>query len=101
VEVGLFVLLMLAVITVTAVILIPVAWPVGFFIWVGVFFSGSLYLLVFWHAKNTAYCCPECGFEFEISVWTDFTSPQFPNRKLLKCPKCGKRNWVKVLMKKK
>jgi DNA-directed RNA polymerase subunit RPC12/RpoP len=93
-------LLTVAVIVVTAAILIPLAWPVGLIVWLAMFVSGSLFLLVRWHAKVTAYRCPACGYEFEISVLTDFASLQVPDKKYLKCPRCGKRDWATVLMKK-
>ena len=99
-RVGGYVLLTVAVIVVTGAILIPVAWPVGLIVWLATFVSGTLFLLVRWHANNTAYRCPACGYEFEISAFTDFASLQVPDKKYLKCPQCGKRNWATVLMKK-
>jgi DNA-directed RNA polymerase subunit RPC12/RpoP len=98
-RVGWYILLTVVVIVVTATILIPMAWPVGFIVWLATFASGGLFLLVRWHANNTAYRCPACGWEFEISVFIDFASPHMPNKKYLKCPQCGKRNWATVLMK--
>ena len=98
--VGGYVLLAATVMVVTAWILIPVAWPIGFAAWLAVFVGGSLFLLVRWHAKSTAYRCPACRYEFDISVLTNFASPQLPGKKYLKCPQCGKRNWATVLMKK-
>ena len=99
-RVGAYILLVAAAIVVTAWILIPVAWPIGFAVWLGTFVGGGLFLLVRWHAKNTAYRCPACRYEFDISALTNFASPQVPNKKYLKCPRCGKRNWATVLMKK-
>lgn len=99
-RVGVYTLLTLAVIAISGAILIPVAWPVGPVVWLAIFVSGSLLLLVRWHANNTAYRCPACGYEFEISVFTDFASLQVPHRKYVKCPQCGKRDWATVLMKK-
>ena len=80
--VGGYVLLAATVIVVTAWILIPVAWPIGFAAWLAVFVGGSLFLLVRWHAKSTAYRCPACRYEFEISVLTDFASPQLQARSI-------------------
>ena len=97
---GAYIALTLVVIAATAIMLIPVAWPVGFVVWLAIFVSGSLFLLVRWHANNTAYRCPACDHEFEISVLTDFASRQAPDRKHLKCPQCGKSDWATVLMKK-
>ena len=99
-KVGRYILLAVVVIVVTATILIPMDWPVGFDVWIALFVCGSLFLLVRWHANSTAYHCSACGFEFEISAFTDFASLQVPNKKYLKCPQCGKRNWMTVLMKK-
>jgi DNA-directed RNA polymerase subunit RPC12/RpoP len=98
-RVGAYILLTVAVLVVSAVILVPMARPVGLFVWLAFFAGGGLFLLVRWHAHHTAYRCPACGDEFEISVFTDFVSPQVPNKKYLKCPHCGQRNWATVLMK--
>ena len=73
-------------------------WPLGLILWALVFAGGSLFLLVRWHAKTTAYRCPECSNEFEISTVTDFVSPHLPNRTFLKCPKCGRRRWATILV---
>jgi len=100
-KVGAYTLLTVAIIVVTAVILIPIAWPVGLVAWLAIIVSGSLFLLVRWHAGSTAYRCPACEHEFEISVFTDLVSPHvLPDKKYLKCSQCGKRNWATVLMKK-
>ena len=99
-QVGWYILLTFVVIVASAIILIPVAWPVGLVAWLAIFVSGSLILLVRWHANNTGYRCPACAHEFEISVFTDFASLQVPHGKYLKCPRCSKRNWATVLMKK-
>jgi len=99
-KVGAVTLLTVAIIVITAVILIPIAWPVGLVAWLAVIFSGSLFLLVRWHTGTTAYRCPTCEHEFEISVLTDLVSPHVPDKKYLQCPQCGKRNWATVLMKK-
>ena len=63
----------------------------------------SLFLLVRWHAKNTAYRCSKCRHEFEISTFKDFISPHGPSKsggwKYLKCPKCHERSKATVLRK--
>ena len=97
-RVGVYTLLVVTALVVTAVILIPVAWPFGLVVWLALV-SGGLFLLARWHASNTAYRCPACGHEFEISVYTDFVSLQVPDKKYLRCPQCGERNWTTVLMK--
>lgn len=86
---GRYFLLTVVVIVVTAAILYPVAWPVGFVVWFTIFGSGSLFLLVRWHTNTTSYRCSACGCEFEISVFTDFASLQVPDKKYLKCPQCS------------
>ena len=60
----------------------------------------TIFVLILWHARNTAYLCPNCDHEFEISFWQDLLSPAFFNKKLLKCPKCGIRDYTTELAKK-
>ena len=61
--------------------------------------------LIFWHARSTAYHCPKCGSEFEISILTDFVSPHGVAKNsgwaYLKCPICSNRSKMKILVKKK
>jgi len=94
-----YMMLMILFNVVTAVVLMPRDWPWGFLIWLIVCFCGSLFLLVRWHARVTAYRCPTCAEEFEISIMSDFISPHLPNKKYLKCPHCDEKGWVEVLMK--
>ncbi len=94
-----YTLLAIVVITATGAILVHASMPLGLLVWLAIFVPGSLFLLVGWHANHTAYRCPVCGSEFEIAVLTDFAGPQIPDKKYLKCPQCGKRNWATVLMK--
>ena len=61
--------------------------------------SGLLFVLVRWHAQNTAYRCRSCLHEFEISSQKDFISPHGFGRKYLKCPACGRRSWALALSK--
>jgi DNA-directed RNA polymerase subunit RPC12/RpoP len=65
--------------------------------------AGGLIILVFWHAKATAYHCPRCGHEFEISIFTDFFSPHGVDRKgawkYLRCPNCSNRSRMEILVK--
>jgi hypothetical protein len=66
--------------------------------------AGGLIILVSWHAKATAYHCPICGFEFEISMLTDFFSFHGVDGnggwKYLKCPSCSDRSRMEILVKK-
>ena len=60
------------------------------------------FLLIRWHAKNTAYRCRNCGHEFEISIFTDAISPHGPRGggwTYLKCPRCGTRTRAEMLRK--
>ena len=63
----------------------------------------GLVILISWHAKVTAYYCPVCGYEFEISILTDFFSPHGVNKngawKYLKCPNCSNRSKIEILVK--
>jgi predicted RNA-binding Zn-ribbon protein involved in translation (DUF1610 family) len=86
-------------ITISAVGLTKWEWPVGMIVGLTLCVGGTLYVLGRWHARATAYRCPECGCEFEISAWKDFVSPHVPDKKYLKCPKCGQRKWTRILMK--
>lgn len=65
--------------------------------------AAGLVILVSWHAKTTAYHCPKCGCEFEISIATDFLSPHGVNKeggwKYLKCPNCFNRTRMQILVK--
>jgi DNA-directed RNA polymerase subunit RPC12/RpoP len=88
----------LVVIVGSAILMALYSWPAGMLIWLLVFVAGTLFLLVRWHARATAYRCSACGEEFTISAFVDFFSPHIPDKKLLKCPKCGKRGWSKILM---
>jgi uncharacterized C2H2 Zn-finger protein len=76
----------------TALILAPVRWPLGFTLWV-VIVVASLLIVVRWRARNTVYRCPKCGHLFRISVASDLTSPHGLGRDgswtLLTCPNCG------------
>ena len=96
---GGYTLLTTVVIAIAGVILTLVSGPVGWVVWLAIVVSGSLFLLARWHANSTAYRCPVCGHEFEISVFTDLVSPHVPDVKYLRCPHCGKRNWMTVLVK--
>jgi len=72
------------------------------YVWIALAASG-LMILISWHAKATAYHCPRCGYEFEISILTDFFSPHGVNRKggwkHLKCPNCSNRSRMEILVK--
>jgi DNA-directed RNA polymerase subunit RPC12/RpoP len=58
--------------------------------------AGSLVVLVRGHAARTLYRCPDCSQEFKITPLIDFLSPHTLTTKLLRCPACGKRQWIPV-----
>jgi DNA-directed RNA polymerase subunit RPC12/RpoP len=57
----------------------------------------GLYLLVDWHAKNSAYICKNCGHKFTLTTGEDFVSPQGLNAKYARCPQCRQRTWAQVI----
>ena len=91
-----YICLLTAAILAGTIFLVPLHWPVGFIIWL-LIVAGSLFSLVRWHAKNTAYICPKCGHTFMISTTEDFLSPHMINKKLLRCSKCGESSWCKAI----
>lgn len=72
------------------------------YVWMALAACG-LMILVSWHAKATVYLCPRCGYEFEISILTDFFSPHGVDTnggwKYLNCPKCSNRSRMEILVK--
>lgn len=96
----LFIGIYVAVISVTAFLLLVTYW----YVWLAIV-AGGLFMLVLWHKKSTAYHCPKCGNEFEISFLTDFFSPHRVTKNggwtFLKCPKCQNRSKMEILLKKK
>lgn len=95
---GLYLIVYVAVLTVGAFILMPKG-ASGSAAWAVIVVIGA-FLLIRWHARNTAYRCRDCHHEFEISVVTDAVSPHGTGGggwKYLKCPQCGKRTRARVL----
>jgi len=95
-----YIAIYLTVLGVTGIYLLLSYW----YIWIALA-AGGLIILVSWHAKATTYLCPICGYEFEISVLTDFLSPHEVDRngawKYLKCPNCSNRSRMEIHVKKK
>lgn len=88
-----------AAISVTAFFLLVTYW----YVWLSLV-AGGLFILVLWHKKSTAYRCPRCGNEFEISFLTDFFSPHGVTKNgcgwtYLKCPRCQNRSKMEILVK--
>jgi DNA-directed RNA polymerase subunit RPC12/RpoP len=87
---------------ISALILTPISWPIGFSLWVTIVLA-SLLTVVRWHSIVTVYRCPECGHIFSISMVTDLFSPHgiggSGGWKLLTCPKCGSYVRAHVLLK--
>ena len=86
-------------ISITAFILLVTYW----YLWTAIV-AGGLTILILWHAKSTAYHCPVCGSEFEISALTDFFSPHGVIKNgggwtYLKCPVCSHRTKMQILVK--
>jgi len=95
-----YITLYLTVIGFTAIYLLLSYW----YIWITLTAVG-LVILISWHAKATAYHCPICNQEFEISTLKDFFSPHGVNRsgawKYLKCPNCSNRSRMEIFVKRK
>jgi len=94
-----FIGLYVAVISITAFLLLVTYW----YVWLAIVAAG-LFLIVSWHQKSTAYRCPKCGSEFEISFLTDFISPHGVTKEgggwtYLKCPRCHTRTKMEILLK--
>ncbi|MBA3972956.1 MAG: hypothetical protein C0504_01910 [Candidatus Solibacter sp.] len=58
----------------------------------------AIALLIRWHAATFGYRCPHCGREFRISAWADLFSPNNVTAKYVKCPECGRRDWMEALV---
>ena len=82
---------------ISALILTPISWPIGFALW-AIIVLVSLLAMVRWHSVVSEYRCPECGHLFSIGMVTDLLSPHGIGGnggwKLLTCPKCG--NYVRA-----
>lgn len=86
-------------IALSAFLLIPTFGAWGMVAWLVLCVGLAGLILTRWHASSTAYRCPHCGHEFEISAWRDLITPHKMDKYYLKCPACGERNWMQVLVK--
>jgi len=59
----------------------------------------GLWLLLRWMARAFAYRCPNCGELFQLTALGQFTAINMGDERNVRCPKCGQRNWTKVLRK--
>lgn len=59
----------------------------------------GLILLAIWHSRTSEYICKNCNNKFELSALQDFTGLPGVTTKYVKCPKCSKRTWAKVIKK--
>jgi hypothetical protein len=95
-----YITLYLAIIVFSAFYLLLLYW----YVWIALAAVG-LVILISWHAKITAYHCPVCGYEFEISILTDFFSSHGVNKngawKYLKCLNCSNRSKMEIIVKRK
>lgn len=70
--------------------------PVGSFLMIF-----GLLLMIHWNTISYKWKCDECGEEFEINMFQNFTGLNGGiNHKYLRCPQCKKRTWCKGIPKK-
>lgn len=93
-----YIFIFVVVISVSAFLLLPIFW----YVWLGIVVAGIL-IMVNWHKAKTAYRCPNCEHIYEISFFTDLSSPHGFTLGgawlLLRCPSCGERRKTMVLKK--
>jgi ribosomal protein S27AE len=49
--------------------------------------------------KKINYMCGNCGYTFSPSPFSAALTPHSMGRKLLTCPRCGKKTWAKRVRK--
>jgi DNA-directed RNA polymerase subunit RPC12/RpoP len=59
----------------------------------------SLFLLVRWMAASWGYRCLNCGEVFQLSMLSQFTAVNIGDERIVRCPRCGKRNPARTLRK--
>lgn|SRR5512135_2512829 len=95
-RIAIYLILCLILLSIPFVIFVPEARFSSIMALLVLMMSGSLVLLVRGHAARTLYQCPACRHRFKITPVTDFLSPHTLTTKLLRCPSCGKRQWIPV-----
>jgi DNA-directed RNA polymerase subunit RPC12/RpoP len=53
--------------------------------------------LVVWHSRAFGYRCDSCGIEFSATPWQDFLAPHHEEKKYLRCPRCGRKEWARII----
>lgn len=81
---------------VVAIVVFRLDWLAGVLL---AFCAVSVLALAKWSADTTGYECPSCKHQFEISMRTALLTPHVWDKKLLRCPACGKRDWAQAVIK--
>lgn len=87
------ILVFVSIITITSLLFLPDNW----ILWITIVLVGTLYLVKL-HSEKYAYECSNCHHQFEISAAIELITPNGLGKKLIKCPKCLKRSWMKILI---
>jgi DNA-directed RNA polymerase subunit RPC12/RpoP len=59
----------------------------------------AVLVLIRWMARAWGYRCPACKEVFQVSMLGQFTAVNMGAERNVRCPRCGKRSWVKALRK--
>lgn len=59
--------------------------------------TGGTALLLSWLSRAWGYCCPACGVRFQLSLLGQFTAINMGNERRIRCPRCYKRSWMKMM----
>jgi len=86
---------LLIVIIPLGIIFIPKFGTVGVIVWLSMVVA-LIFIIVKHHSKSTSCKCPACGVTFRLPIMVDFLSPHTPDKKKLRCPVCGKKNWCEI-----
>ncbi|MRR08761.1 hypothetical protein EG831_01440 [bacterium] len=81
---------------VMAIVVFRLGWLAGVLL---AFCAVFVLALAKWSVDTTGYECPSCKHRFEISLGTNLVSPHVWNKKLLRCPSCGRRGWANAVIK--
>jgi hypothetical protein len=72
--------------------------PANLFLW-PIPFLVPIAWIIFWHTRNFAYRCQNCGHTFEVSFWHNMLTPHSPDGKgggwkYVKCSRC--QEWARA-----